>query len=47
MDTLLTPEQRKQALNWLANDGYDIITVAQYFDLSVEQLKKELRTDNF
>ncbi|HHJ3080354.1 TPA: hypothetical protein ACPVZG_004205 [Vibrio parahaemolyticus] len=40
----LTEEQRKQAINWLANDNYDISTVAQHFGLNREELAKEIRT---
>lgn len=40
----LTEEQRKQAINWLANNNYDISTVAQHFGLNREELAKEIRT---
>ncbi|ELP5898713.1 hypothetical protein QTV49_000587 [Vibrio vulnificus] len=40
----LTEEQRKQAISWLANDNYDISTVAQHFGLNREELAKEIRT---
>lgn len=38
---LLTNDDRKLALQWLARD-IDVITVAQHFGISVESLKAQL-----
>lgn len=43
-DRALTNEEHNQALQWYARDGFDLITIAQHFDISVECLKANLRT---
>ena len=43
---LLSEQDRKQALKWYAQNGYDLQTIAQHFGLTVDQLKRELNRDN-
>jgi hypothetical protein len=40
----LSPDDRKQALKWYANDNYDLQTIADHFKIGVEALKNNLRT---
>lgn len=42
-ENLLSEAQKKQAIQWLANDGYDLVTVAQHFGLTRDQLAAQLR----
>ena len=39
---MMNKEELKQAISWYANDGYSLSTIAQHFDISVEQLKSEM-----
>ena len=41
---VLTQEEKKQAISWLANDGFDLVTVAQHFGLTAEELKTQVHT---
>ena len=39
---VLTPEEKRQALDWYVNKGFDLATIAQHYGLTVEQLKRQL-----
>lgn len=39
---ILTTEERKLALDWYCNKNYDLITIAQHFDMHAEELKAQL-----
>lgn len=41
---MLSKEDKKQALQWYANNNYDLQTIADHFKISVEQLKVEIRS---
>src|SRR5574343_996844 len=38
----LTKQDRKTALHWYAVKGYDLITIAQHFGLTLDEIKSEL-----
>jgi len=40
----MSVEDKKLAIYWLANTPYDIITVAQHFGMTADELAKEVRT---
>jgi len=35
-------EELKRAISWYVNDDYSLSTIAQHFNISVEQLKSEM-----
>lgn len=39
----MTELEKTQALIWYAVEGYDLITIAQHFGITQEQLARELR----
>jgi len=39
----MTEEEIKTAQDWYVNKGYDLITIAQHFDVSVWFLKSKIR----
>jgi hypothetical protein len=41
---MLNSEQRQLALDWYVQKGYDLITIAQHFGLTRDQLAHELRS---
>lgn len=41
---MLNDEQKKQAIDWYANKGFDLSTIAQHFGLTRDELIKEIRT---
>jgi len=40
----MNKEELKQAISWYTNSGYSLSTIAQHFNISVEQLKSEMNT---
>jgi len=40
----MTETERSEAVDWLVK-GYDIITVAQHFDMTRDELARELNTE--
>ena len=39
----MNDQDRKQAIRWYC-DGWDLITIAQHYRITVEDLKKQIRT---
>lgn len=40
---MLSNEERKQAIDWYSNSNYDLSTIAQHFNISKDELIKQLR----
>jgi hypothetical protein len=41
----MNPTDKALALRWYAVEGFDLITIAQHFGITVESLKAVLRTE--